>query len=84
MSTATSTDTIFTYAGDKAGTVVREGADYVAYNMSDMEVYRGPYFLNAAEACRGLYNPGPTAVSRETVMGDPETAVTLSFQILVF
>lgn len=41
-------ETVYGISGEKVGMLVREGADWVAYNMSDFEVYRGP---SASIAC---------------------------------
>lgn len=37
----------------QVGIVVRECGEWAAYDMSDFEVYRGPSYSQACEACRG-------------------------------
>jgi hypothetical protein len=34
-------ETVYGINGEKVGTVVREGSEWAAYNLSDYEVYRG-------------------------------------------
>lgn len=38
----TNDETVYGINGSKVGTLVREGAEWVAYSLSDLEVYRGP------------------------------------------
>lgn len=47
------TETVYGINGDKVGTVVREGSDWVAYSLSDLEVYRGPCANLAAWTLQG-------------------------------
>ncbi len=35
-------EAVYGIDGSKVGTLVQEGADWVAYSLSDIEVYRGP------------------------------------------
>lgn len=39
--------TVYDINGDKVGVVEHEGDEWVAYNLSDIEVYRGRGFLDA-------------------------------------
>lgn len=35
-------ETVYNIAGEKVGVVVKEGSEFVSYDISDFEVYRGP------------------------------------------
>jgi hypothetical protein len=41
------TETVFGEGDSKVGVVVREGQEWAAYNLSDIEVYRGTSYLLA-------------------------------------
>lgn len=47
------TESVFGICGEKVGVVVQEGGEWVAYNMSDVEVYRGLGYLEAAWTLQG-------------------------------
>lgn len=36
------TENVYGINGEKVGVIVREGGEWVAYNLSDVEAYRGP------------------------------------------
>lgn len=46
-------NTVYGIDGGKVGVVVQEGNEWVAYNMSDMEVYRGTSANVAAWTLQG-------------------------------
>lgn len=54
-------ETVYGVDGSKVGVTVREGSDWVAYNLSDVEVYRGNDGLLAAWV---LWNERDYAYSR--------------------
>jgi hypothetical protein len=41
IKTMNTTEAVFGINGEKVGVLVKEGAEWVAYNLSDIEVYRG-------------------------------------------
>jgi hypothetical protein len=41
-------ETVYGIGGDVVGVLVKEGSEWVAYNLSDIEVYRGD---SANQAC---------------------------------
>lgn len=45
--------TVYGSNGEKVGTIVREGAEWVAYSLSDLEVYRGSSHNLAAWTLQG-------------------------------
>ena len=47
------TQTVYGLDGEKAGVLVREGAEWVTYNLSDVEVYRGQSALQACWTLQG-------------------------------
>jgi len=51
--THNNTETVSDIHGNKVGVVECDGGEWVAYNLSDIEVYRGPSFTAACDAARG-------------------------------
>jgi len=49
-----SAETVYGIDGSKVGVVVKEGSEWVAYNLSDIEVYRGAGFSEACWTLNGL------------------------------
>jgi hypothetical protein len=45
--------TVYGFDGSKVGVVVKEGSDWAAYNLSDIEVYRGPWYTVACHTLQG-------------------------------
>lgn len=46
-------ETVFGLSGEKVGCVVREGNEWVAYTISDVEAYRGADYLLACWTLQG-------------------------------
>lgn len=53
MTNTNNSETVYGINGEKVGVVEEEGGEFVAYNLSDLEVYRGT-FLNACRSLQGL------------------------------
>lgn len=45
-------DKVFGFNGEFVGTVVREGGEWVAYGLNDIEQYRGPHYMAACDSLR--------------------------------